>query len=143
MDKRMSYAEIIASLMLLGSGLLTFERGLFWILENQSSLNDSPLYTTLSHAMPLWAWGLMFAASGLFIMCASWKLPRRATGKSFAWFLLIGGLGSSVAYFIITVAGFDSASNWLTPVQYITLSGMNGFLAFLGGSRIWQMKDLY
>lgn len=143
MDKRMSYAEIIASLLLFGSGLLTLERGVFWILENQKSVQDSQLYTTLSYAMPLWAWGLAFAISGLLIMCASWQLPRRATGKSFAWFLLVGGLGSTVAYFIITIAGFDSASNWLTPVQYITLSGMNCFLAFLGGVRVWTAKDTY
>ncbi|WP_205710594.1 hypothetical protein [Jeotgalicoccus sp. S0W5] len=71
------------------------------------------------------------------------KLPKRNTTISFAWFLLIGGLGSSVAYFIITIAGFGNAVNWLTPVQYITLSGMNGMLAFLGGLRVWQMKGMY
>src|SRR5699024_7480299 len=139
----MSYAEIIASIMLFGSGLLTVERGLFWIVETDESMLDSNLYTTLGYAMPLWAWGVMFAVSGLLVICASWKLPKRETAISFAWFLLIGGLGSSVAYFIITIAGFGSAANWLTPVQYITLSGMNGMLAFLGGLRVWQMKNMY
>ena len=142
-DKKMSYSEVIASIMLFGSGLLTFERGIFWIIETEESMFDSSLYTTLSYVVPLWAWGVLFALSGLMVIGASWKLPKRDTAISFAYFLLIGGLGSSVAYFIITIAGFGSATNWLTPVQYITLSGMNGMLAFLGGLRVWQMKNMY
>ena len=142
-DKKMSYAEIIASIMLFGSGLLTVERGLFWIVETDESMVDSNLYTTLSYVMPLWSWGLVFAIGGAFVILSSWKLPKRDTAISFAWLLLIGGLVSSVAYFIITIAGFGSATNWLTPVQYITLSGMNGMLAFLGGLRVWQMKNMY
>ncbi len=53
----MSYAEIIASLMLFGSGMLTVERGIFWIVETDKSMFDSHLYVTLSQAMPLIAWG--------------------------------------------------------------------------------------
>lgn len=137
----MSYAEIIASLMLFGSGMLTIERGVFWIVEKDDSMFDSSLYTTLGSVLPLWVWGGMFTVSGLFVILASWRLPKRETAISFAWYLLIGGLGSSVAYFIITIAGFGSATNWLSPVQYITLSGMNGMLAFLGGIRICQKKS--
>src|SRR5699024_12493545 len=55
--------------------------------------------------------------------------------------LLVGGLSSSVAYFIIAIAGFESAWNWMTPIQYITLSGMNGVLAFLGGVRVWAARS--
>ncbi len=143
MDKRISYAEIISSVMLFGSGLLTLVRGVFWIFENQESVQDLPLYATLDNAMPIWAWGLIFAVSGLLVIGASLQTPKWTTGKSFSWFLLVGGLGSSVAYFIIAIAGFDSAANWMTPIQYITLSGMNGVLAFLGGVRVWATKDTY
>jgi len=142
-EKKMSYAETIASIMLFASGLFTIERGIFWIMENGRSISDSSLYTTLNYAMPLWCWGVIFTLSGLLVIGASLTLPKRDTTISFAWFLLIGGLGSSVAYFIITIAGFGNAVNWLTPVQYITLSGMNGMLAFLGGLRVWQMKGMY
>src|SRR5699024_1681379 len=141
-DKKMSYAEIIASIMLLGSGLLTAERGLFWVVETDESMVDSNVYTTWSYVMRFWSWGLVFAIGGTLIILASWRLPNRDTAISFAWLLLIGGLVSSVAYFIITIAGFGNAANWLTPVQYITLSGMNGMLAFLGGLRVWQMKNM-
>ena len=124
MDKRINYAEIIASVMLFGSGLFTLVRGVFWIFEYQQSVQDLPLYDTL-------------------VIGASWQMPKWTTGKSFGWFLLVGGLSSSVAYFIIAIAGFESASNWMTPIQYITLSGMNGVLAFLGGVRVWAAKDTY
>ena len=139
----MSYTEIIASLMLFGSGMLTVERGIFWIVETDKSMFDSHLYVTLSNAMPLFAWGVLFTLSGMFVILASWRLPKRNISNSFAWFLLIGGLGSSVAYFVITIAGFGSAANWLTPVQYITLSGMNGMLAFLGGIRVCRKKNMH
>lgn len=139
----MSYTEIIASLMLFGSGMLTVERGIFWIVETDKSMFDSHLYFTLSHAMPLLAWGVLFTLSGMFVILASWRLPKRDVSNSFALFLLIGGLGSSVAYFVITIAGFGSATNWLAPVQYITLSGMNGMLAFLGGIRVCRKKNMH
>ena len=138
----MSYTEIIASLMLFGSGMLTVERGIFWIVETDKSMFDSHLYVTLSNAMPLLAWGVLFTLSGMFVILASWRLPKRNVSNSFALFLLIGGLGSSVAYFVITIAGFGSATNWLAPVQYITLSGMNGMLAFLGGIRVCRKKSM-
>ena len=139
----MSYTEIIASLMLFGSGMLTVERGIFWIVETDKSMFDSHLYVTLSNAMPLLAWGVLFTLSGMFVILASWRLPKRDVSNSFALFLLIGGLGSSVAYFVITIAGFGSAANWLAPVQYITLSGMNGMLAFLGGIRVCRKKNMH
>lgn len=138
----MSYTEIIASLMLFGSGMLTVERGIFWIVETDKSMFDSHLYAILGHVMPLFAWGMLFTLSGMFVILASWRLPKRDVSNSFALFLLIGGLGSSVAYFVITIAGFGSAANWLTPVQYITLSGMNGMLAFLGGIRVCRKKSM-
>lgn len=139
----MSYAELIASLMLFGSGLLTLERGIFWIIETDESMHDSQLYATLGAVMPLWIWGAMFVVGGLAIILSSWLMPKRDTAISFAYVLLIGGLISSIAYFVITIAGFGNATNWLTPVQYITLSGMNGMLAFLGGMRVWQMKNMF
>ena len=139
----MSYTEVIASLMLFGSGMLTVERGIFWIAETDKSMFDSHLYVTLSDAMPLFTWGVLFTLSGMFVILASWRLPKRDVSNSFALFLLIGGLGSSVAYFVITIAGFGSAANWLTPVQYITLSGMNGMLAFLGGIRVCRKKNMH
>src|SRR5699024_9207485 len=99
----MSDAEIIASMMLFGSGLVTVERGLFGVVGTDESVVGSNLYTTLSYVMPLWSWGLVFAIGGTLIILSSWKLPKRDTAISFAWLLLIGGLVSSVAYFIITI----------------------------------------
>ena len=66
----MSYTEIIASLILFGSGMLTVERGIFWIVETDKSMVDSHLYVTLSNAMPLFAWGLLFTLSGMFVILA-------------------------------------------------------------------------
>lgn len=140
-ENKMNYSEIIASLMLFGTGIFTMTRGIFWVIETDESMFDSQLYTVLSYAMPLWMWGLLFLFGGLFSILASWRLPKRETAKNFAWFLLLGGLISSLSYFVITVAGFGNASNWMTPVQYIILSGVNGVLAFLGGVRIWLTKN--
>src|SRR5699024_12322912 len=74
MDKRINYAEIIASVMLFGSGIFTLVRGVFWIFEYQQSAQDLPLYATLDNAMPIWAWGVMFVVSGLLVIGASWQM---------------------------------------------------------------------
>ena len=45
-------------LMVLGFGVLMFERGFFWTRE-QAVIRDSDFYLALHHIMPIWIWGVL------------------------------------------------------------------------------------
>lgn len=136
--KGLSLVEAIASICLFGLGLFHGIRGLFWLLADENTQHDSPLYTSLSSIMPLNVWGFLIFLSGLSFVFASWKLPKHQVSNALYIFLLIGGLLSSLLCFAIALIGYGNAINWLTPSQLIVLSGVGGMLAFFGGMTVWQ-----
>ena len=141
-EKQLSVSESIASTLLLALGMLTTARGAFWMF-NYDNTSDSNLYASLAAVMPLWAWAIGFVIGGLLLILSSWYLPRRNIKKRFAVTLFIGGGLSSASYFIVAIAGFGNAVNWLTPMQLIIFSMATLMLAFFGGTMLWQKKNMY
>ena len=141
-EEQLSMSESIASTLLLALGLLTTARGAFWMFNSENT-SDSNLYASLAAVMPLWAWAIGFFLGGILIILSSWYLPRRHIKKRFAVTLLIGGGISSASYFIVAIAGFGNAVNWLTPTQLIIFSVASLVLAFFGGTMLWQKKNMY
>ena len=141
-EKQLSASESIASTLLLALGMLTTSRGAFWMF-NYDDTSDSNLYASLAAVMPLWAWAIGFVVGGLLLILSSWYIPRRDIKKRFAVTLLIGGGLSSASYFIVAIAGFGNAINWLMPMQLIIFSMTTLMLAFFGGTMLWQKKNMY
>lgn len=141
-EEQLSMSESIASTLLLALGLLTTARGTYWVF-NAENTSDSELYASLAAVMPLWAWAIGFVIGGLLLILSSWYLPRRNIKKRFAVTLLIGGGLSSASYFIVAIAGFGNAINWLTPMQLIIFSMSTLMLAFFGGTMLWQKRNMY
>ena len=141
-EEDLSMSESIASTLLLALGMLTTARGTYWVL-NAENTNDSKLYASLAEVMPLWGWAIGFVIGGLLLILSSWYLPRRNIKKRFAVTLLIGGGLSSASYFIVAIAGFGNAINWLTPMQLIIFSMSTLMLAFFGGTMLWQKRNMY
>ena len=141
-EEQLSVSESIASTLLLALGLLTTARGTFWMFNSENT-SDSNLYASLAGVMPLWAWAIGFVIGGLLLILSSWYLPRRNIKKRFAVTLLIGGGLSSASYFIVAIAGFGNAVNWLTPMQLIIFSMSTLMLAFFGGTMLWQKRNMY
>ena len=141
-EEQLSMSESIASTLLLALGMLTTTRGAFWMFNSENT-SDSKLYASLAAVMPLWAWAIGFFMGGILIILSSWYLPRRHIKKRFAVTLLIGGCLSSTSYFIVAIAGFGNAVNWLTPTQLIIFSVASLVLAFFGGMLLWQKRNMY
>ena len=141
-EEQLSMSESIASTLLLALGLLTSARGAFWMFNSENT-SDSELYASLAAVMPLWAWAIGFFVGGILIILSSWYIPRRNIKKRFAITLLLGGGLSSASYFIMAIAGFGNAVNWLTPMQLIIFSMATLMLAFFGGAQLWQKKNMY
>ncbi|MCJ1765813.1 hypothetical protein, partial [Mammaliicoccus sciuri] len=100
---------IIASLCLFGFGLLTGERGMFWIAESDAVIKDSDLYLSLHQVMPLSIWGIFFFLGGVCLILGSVFLPTINHSKKAALFIMIGGLISSIFYFIMSTVGVYNA----------------------------------
>ena len=66
-DNHLSLSESIASVLLLGLGMFTVSRGIFWILHPHNT-NDSQLYASLDSVMSLSFWGIFFFVGGLFLV---------------------------------------------------------------------------
>ncbi|WQJ72662.1 hypothetical protein P3U44_07215 [Mammaliicoccus sciuri] len=131
---------IIASLCLFGFGLLTGERGMFWIVESGTVIKDSDLYVALNQIMPLSIWGVFFFLGGVCLILGSVFLPSINHSKKAALFIMIGGLISSIFYFIMSTVGVYNSLNWLSWVQYLTFWALTAILTFVGGSYLWQKK---
>lgn len=141
-EEHLSMSESIASTLLLALGMLTTARGAFWMFNSEET-SDSNMYASLAAVMPLWGWALGYVIGGVLIILSSWYLPRRNIKKRFAVTLLLGGGISSASYFIVAIAGFGNAINWLTPIQLIIFSMATLMLAFFGGTMLWQKKNMY
>lgn len=141
-EEQLSMSESIASTLLLALGMLTTSRGAFWMFNSENT-SDSNLYASLAAVMPLWGWAIGFVVGGLLLILSSWYIPRRDIKKRFAVTLLIGGGLSSASYFIVAIAGFGNAINWLLPMQLIIFSMTTLMLAFFGGLMLWQKKNMY
>lgn len=135
---KLSLSEMMASTLLFGTGLFTFWRGLFWTIEQDSVLGDSAFYQELHQLMPIWIWGILFMIAGLSLVCASYLLPKK-NQKSY-WFITVGSFISFIMYFIITSASVYNALNWLTPIQFATLSGVYLVMTFFGGFELYGRR---
>lgn len=139
-QERLSLSETIASVSIAILGLFTLLRGINWIVYHDNP-SDIALYASLIEAAPLYIWGGVFVVGALLSMSASIFLPRRHIKKRFYVALLLGGVITSVNYFIVAIAGFNNATTWLIPSQMITLSAFAGILAFFGGTQLWQIRS--
>ena len=136
--KKMSLPEIISSTLLFGLGVFSLWRGLFFAIQQESVLNDSEFYKALHQFMPIWIWGILMAISSLFLIYSSWLIPKR--NLLFHWMLLIGDTMCSFMYLLMTSASLFNAINWLTPMQFATLSAICGVVAFFGGAEIYARR---
>ena len=103
-DNHLSLSESIASVLLLGLGMFTVSRGIFWIIHPHNT-NDSQLYASLDSVMSLSFWGVFFFVGGLFLVLSSWFLPRRHTRLVVVTGVQTCALPISARLFFITTKG--------------------------------------
>lgn len=135
---KLSLPEMISSTLLFGLGVFSLWRGLFFAIEQETVISDSDFYRALHQVMPIWAWGILMIVSSLFLISASWCIPKR--NNLFHILLLTGGSMCCLMYLMMTSASLFNAINWLTPMQFATLSAICGVVAFFGGAEIYARR---
>lgn len=128
------------SILMLGVGLMMFERGFFWTKEQNDVLDDSDFYMALHQIMPIWMWGVMGMIFSILIIIAPLFLPKQHLNNKFNYLCLIGGTGNGIFYFLMTSASIYNAINWLTPLQFATFTTINILIAFYGGAAVVRKR---
>lgn len=137
---RYNFNEVINFILLLGLGAFTFVRGFFFTKEQEKVLGDSDFYIALHHIMPIWVWGIIIMAFSLLLVIAAFFLPRQNTSNVCNYLLVIGGFGCAILYFLMTSASIYNAINWLSTIQFSTLSAMCFVVGFIGGADIYDRR---
>lgn len=135
---KLSLSESVSSTLLFGLGIFSLWRGLFWVIEQESVISDSEFYQALHAVLPIWVWGILMIVSSLFLISASWLLPKG--NRMFYWLLLVGGVATSLMYLIMTGASLFNSINWLSPMQFATLSSVCAVIAFFGGAELYARR---
>lgn len=129
---------LIAQSFLLG--LTITGRGVLWFTSPDAIIKDSPFYLALHEIMPIWLWGLIIMVTGIIYTMSALFVTSMEHNNKYYWFIFIGGITSSIFYFVMTSAGMYNNLNWLTPFNFLVLTAWTGVTAFIGGAEIYARR---
>lgn len=136
--QKLSVKEQMLSTFLLGIGLYTMARGIFWVTHHGSVVGENDFYVALNNLIPIVFWGIILFLSGILLAMSSWFIIKDR--NSFHRMVIIGGLANFVVYLFMAGASLYNASVWITTVQFVVLSGVNLMLALLGGRTLYERR---
>ncbi|KYH14871.1 hypothetical protein [Staphylococcus kloosii] len=138
--KTLNFIETLAVVLLFSHGFRMGWRGLFFVKERESVLNDSPFYVALDHFMAIWIWGVILLICGILIMISSIFVTSHAYNNICATLLVVGGFISFMTYMFLTSGSIYNAINWLTPIQMAQMAGTSLVIAFIGGVKLFATR---
>ena len=139
-NKEFRFEDRITTVSFLSLGLFVGVRGFYWTLRQDAVISESDFYSALNEVMPIWLWGILLLIFGAFLMLASFFYGRMSVNKLSLYFVLIGGTGSAIIHFLMASASLYNAINWLTPAQFVIMTGLLGFAGFLAGVQIYARR---
>ena len=140
MNEQFTIRDKLATLSLIGLGVFVDIRGFYWFISPERVIEESAFYQALNDVMPIWIWGLLLLVFGTCLILSSLFFGKRSVNNISDYFMLIGGLGSSIIHFLMSSAAVYNALNWITPAQLIAITAWLGFVGFLGGLGIYGRK---
>ncbi len=140
MNEQFTIRDKLATLSLIGLGVFVDIRGFYWFISPERVIEESAFYQALNDVMPIWIWGLLLLVFGTCLILSSLFFGKRSVNNTSDYFMLIGGLGSSIIHFLMSSAAVYNALNWITPAQLIAITAWLGFVGFLGGLGIYGRK---
>lgn len=140
MNEQFTIRDKLATLSLIGLGVFVDIRGFYWFISPERVIEESAFYQALNDVMSIWVWGLLLLVFGTCLILSSLFFGKRSVNNTSDYFMLIGGLGSSIIHFLMSSAAVYNALNWITPAQLIAITAWLGFVGFLGGLGIYGRK---
>lgn len=139
-DNSLSKTEKISMIFLIISSLISSARGIYWIVNYNRAVHESPFYEALDRVAPLFVWGAPFLIGGILLILAGFNIVSQKVKRVFDVLLIAGGLVSGFSFLLIASASWSSALNWLTPVQNVCFSVGFFSLSWIGIDSLWKNK---
>ena len=139
-NKDFRFEDRITTVSFLSLGLFVGVRGFYWTVRQDAVLGESAFYSALHEVMPIWFWGILLLVFGAFLILASFFYGRMSVNKLSLYFVLIGGTGSAIIHFLMASAALYNAINWLTPAQFVIVTGLLGFAGFMAGVELYARR---
>lgn len=140
MNKGFSFTDRVTTVTLFSIGLFVSVRGIYWIINIEKSLGESDFYIALHSVMPLYVWGILVLISGVMLMLSSMFYGQRQENNISLRLVVLGGAGGALVNFLMSSAALFNAINWLTPVQFLIMAGLLGFISFVAGVELYARR---
>lgn len=140
MNKGFSFTDRVTTVTLFSIGLFVSIRGIYWIIKRENALVESDFYSALHSVMPLHIWGILVLASGVTLMLSSMFYGQRQENNISLRLIVLGGAGGALVNFLMSSAALFNAINWLTPVQFLIMAGLLGFISFVAGVELYARR---
>lgn len=140
MNKEFSYTDRVTTVTVLALGLFVAVRGLYWFVNQQSVLGESEFYNALHVVMPIFSWGVVLLISGTCLILASIFFGQRKINNASLKLVFVGGTAGAIIHFLMASAALFNAINWITPAQFLILTGLLGFIGFLAGVELYVRR---
>lgn len=140
MNKSFRFTDRVTTVTLLALGLFISVRGLYWTIQQENVLSESDFYSALHTVMPIWFWGILLLFFGVALVLSSTFYGQNSENNISLKLLLFGGAGGAITHFVMSSAALFNAINWLTPVQFLIVAGLLGFLSFVAGVELYDRR---
>lgn len=140
MNKGFNFTDRVTTITLFSIGLFVSIRGIYWIIKRENALVESDFYNALHSVMPLHAWGILVLTFGVTLMLSSMFYGQRQENNISLRLVVLGGAGGALVNFLMSSAALFNAINWLTPVQFLIMAGLLGFLSFVAGVELYGRR---
>lgn len=140
MNKSFRFTDRVTTVTLLALGIFISVRGLYWTIQQENVLSESDFYSALDTVMPILFWGVLLLFFGVALVLSSTFYGQNSENNISLKLLLFGGAGGAITHFIMSSAALFNAINWLTPVQFLVVAGLLGFLSFVAGVELYDRR---
>lgn len=140
MNKSFRFTDRVTTVTLLALGIFISVRGLYWTIQQENVLSESDFYSALHTVMPIWLWGILLLFFGVALVLSSTFYGQNSENNISLKLLLFGGAGGAITHFVMSSAALFNAINWLTPVQFLVVAGLLGFLSFVAGVELYDRR---
>lgn len=140
MGKSFNFENRVTTVTLLSLGLFIAIRGLYWSLKQNEVLLDSDFYSAMHNVMPIYIWGAMLIVFGVSLILSSFFYGHKKESNIFLKLIVFGGIGGALIHFIMSSASLFNAINWITPAQFLIITGLLGFIGVMAGVELYVRR---
>lgn len=140
MNKSFRFTDRVTTVTLLALGIFISIRGLYWTINQQDVILESDFYEALHQVLPIYIWGVLLLTFGASLILASFFYGSKKINNISYKLVVFGGTGGAIIHFLMTSAALFNAINWITPAQFLVVTGLLGFVGFVAGVELYGRR---